>query len=121
VKELYRGESARALAALGDLYQPPAEFKHGQDTLVAKLPAETDGREVHIYELRMPARFYRIHVPASNDWAGKPQPAFTLGTGSGQDQLVVDIAKAIATGMLDMEMDSPSSGDAPARPEKGAP
>ncbi|MHC4430184.1 MAG: hypothetical protein ACYS0D_16535 [Planctomycetota bacterium] len=89
---------------LGDSYTPPEKFKHGIDTLVAELPAKNeDGYQVSVFEVAMPARFYRVK-------ALRRGRTFTLETGSSQEGLVAHLAKALTGGMLDLGMEA-SAGD----------
>lgn len=95
----------RDRSAFGDAYKPPARFDYGAEVLVATYPAEGDGHTVKVYESRYPARFFRINADERTNWDGSVTPAFSLSTGSGQEELVAAIAKAIQAGMLSLTND----------------
>ncbi len=64
--------------------------KHGVTHLCAVYePEAEDGKRVEVWRTAVPAVFYTIQ------WDGH-----TLGTGSGEMQLAISIAKAVSTGML---------------------
>lgn len=89
------------IQALGSTYRhPKGGFpESGALVKVASIPAGEDGRSVEIYECRHPAAFYTIRVLPDQKGAG-----YTLTTGSGQGELAGQIAKAIADGMLGLEL-----------------
>jgi len=91
------------MPSLGKAYNPPAKFQHGKQELVAFLKSERDGQDVELYEVRMPARFFEIKVLSRTTSEGKVKKGFILSSGSGQGELVVRIAKAIAKGMLGLK------------------
>jgi hypothetical protein len=79
-------------------YRPPSIFEHGVEHEIVLLPARSkDGQDVVITESRFPARFYKIHIAASDT-----KPAAVISTGSGTEMalLALRIAEAIADGML---------------------
>ncbi len=81
-------------------------FEYGKDVLVkyiAKDPSDGDGQDVNIYECHMPAVFHTIEALPTPDALGRAQKGFTLQTGSGQEKLIKDIAKAISEGMLGLK------------------
>lgn len=108
VDDLYDGVDARDGAIfrpLGDRYKPPARFEHGEWHKIAEISKarpDGDGFAVEIYELRMPARFFKVEALASLDSMKRSRPGFTLSTGSGDDMgaLCVRMALAIADGNL---------------------
>lgn len=85
---------------LGDAYQPPEIFNHGETTLVAKLQAEGDGHDVEVYECRLPATFFTIKALPRIDHNGKKCNGFSLSTGSSMAKIAGQIANSIANGML---------------------
>lgn len=96
---------ARDREIFGDLYDPPVQFEHGKWHRVLRIekdPIDGDGQTVEIDECRMPARFFRLRALADVNSVGDPNPAFVFATGSGDDMdhLVVQMARAIAGGML---------------------
>lgn len=78
----------------------PLEFKYGEKTLVAKYKKNGDGQTARVYCVAMPARFYQIEADPDQDSIGKPQKAFKVTFGSGQEKAAAMIAKMIAEGML---------------------
>jgi len=100
---LYSNKDPRAFSQWGVFYRPPALFEHGRDYLVAeleKMPLDGDGRKVRVYETRLPARFYRIVAGPGVNSVGDPQAGFEFSTGSGCEELVVQLVDAIRSGML---------------------
>lgn len=106
------------LAALGSAYQPPKQFSRGSWTLVAELPAQSDGHAIRVFECRMPARFFRIESLPARSFDGAPKPGFVLETGTMEGDLVAAMAKAIAEGMLALRlaMEPPYPGEHPRPP-----
>lgn len=103
---------ARDREIFGDIYNPPAEFVHGQYHQIAELSCgDGDGQNVTIYESRLPARFFKVEAHARPDYAYANKPAFALTTGSGEEmgRLTLSIAKAIAEGMLGIELPEASN------------
>ena len=92
-------------APFGNAWIGPNKFVYGEKILVARFSKRIggDGQSVEVYESRLPARFWHIRVAAGYNSAGETQEAWGLATGSGDDkdaELVVQIAKRIAQGML---------------------
>lgn len=86
-------------------FTPPETFRHGEDELIAKLKSEKDddGYDVEIYELRMPATFWKIKVLPTRNSIDELRPGFEISTGSGGDEmlsLVIRIAEQINDGMM---------------------
>jgi len=79
-----------------------AEFKHGEETLVAHYPKPEpgDGQPVDVYCTACPARFYRLVVLSSENSVGDFKLGYDLETGSGMGALVHSVASAISEGML---------------------
>lgn len=102
LNRLYEPTDNRRIYVLGDQYRPPQTFRHGAWELVADLEAVGDGQGVKVFESRMPARFFKIEVAAG---AGATQRPFAFSTGSGNamGELIGEMAKAIAGGMLGVE------------------
>jgi hypothetical protein len=87
----------------GARYNPPKEFVHGEWYSVARFPKTSeDGHEVEIDECRWPSRFFRLRALPTFNSIQESKPGFTLSTGSGDDmgRLLVQVAEAIANGML---------------------
>lgn len=86
---------------LGDLYKPPAVFNPFESYPVATLEGSGDGGPVTVYESRCPANFYE--VVAEPRFVGGP--GFVVSTGSGPDmrKLAADLARALASGMINIE------------------
>lgn len=80
----------------------PDKFEGGVDTLIARIakPPESDGQSVEVYCCAFPTRFLHLVVAPDPDRLGNPQPGCEIELGSGMTQLAVDLAKAIACGML---------------------
>lgn len=104
----------------GSLYSPPDRFRHGEWEKVAEIakPEDSDGNPVTIYECRLPARFFKLVAHPSENTIGKPQPGFSLSTGSGDEmgELIVSMAKAIAGGMLDIDREEGAAGQEEVEP-----
>lgn len=100
----------RDRAIFGDLYKPEhSKFEYGVPMTIVTLPkTNDDGQDVIITETRMPARFYTAHVAAQpkrtfeglGTVLGKPAVVLSTGSGDGCGELILQIAKAIAGGML---------------------
>ncbi len=70
---------------------------------VAEYPKRTPGgQSCDIYEVRMPARFYRLVARESTNSAGDVVPGWSLQTGSGDEmaKLMIALAKAANEGMV---------------------
>jgi hypothetical protein len=71
-------------------------------SLVTRLAkASDDGYDVEVYEIRMPARFYKIVALPGPNGVGRARPGFVLETGSDMGDLAMTLAHAITEGMLD--------------------
>jgi hypothetical protein len=84
----------------------PERFEIWKETLVAKYSQLSgDGQPVHVYCTAAPARFYTLKVLSAPSSVGDPQPPYALkfvvNTGSEQQDLVAQVARAIAMGLLD--------------------
>lgn len=79
----------------------PLEFlyeglEHGKETLLKSIPkTNEDGQDVDVFVTVFPARFYTIKVKSNNK-----KSSFVLSTGSGMKTLALEIAEAIADGMI---------------------
>jgi hypothetical protein len=96
----------RERAAFGKHWIGPLRYPHCEEVAIAlfrKHPEDGDGQDVHVYCSAMPARFYTLRAMDSTNSIGEPVKDFCLSTGSGQLQLVADMAKAISEGMLGIE------------------
>lgn len=101
--------SLRDRLGFGDSYDPPKTFPHGEWVTVAKfVPDSGDGQRVEIDEARYPARFFRLRVLPGTSSAGADLPGWTLRTGSGDETgiLMAELARAIAGGMVSLEVRS---------------
>lgn len=105
---LYQG-NRRNPGALGDAYQPPEVFPHGEAVLVASLPKaheDSDGLAVDVYECRLPATFWRLVAKPGPNSMGEMQPGFQITTGSGGDEmldLIGRLARLVTDGMIGCE------------------
>lgn len=105
--EMYKPD-ARDAALFGEHYTPPERFGHGDWHKVAEYPKTAeDGQPCEIYESRLPARFFKLVVLASPNSINDAQPGFALSTGSGDEvgELMVQLAKAVAGGMVGLVED----------------
>ena len=99
---LYNGNQFKyGFLALGDKYNPPEKFKHGENTLVATLQSDSDGQDVELYECRLPANFFIIKVLPTLNSINEMKEGYEITTGSGMAQLACNIAKAVSEGMID--------------------
>lgn len=76
---------------------------HAKKTLIAKYPKtppDGDGQPVEVYCSSWPAEFFEIRALKALNSIGKSKKAFKITTGSGMSQLVQELSKAIAEGML---------------------
>ena len=96
---------ASELEAFGDHWCGPEKYVEWVKHLIAMYDPQEDGARVEVYCQAAPARFYTIKVFPRKDYEGNLVPGYTLGTGSGEDQLAADIALAISGGMLGLEVD----------------
>ena len=88
-------------SVLGKNFCGPETLPHGKETLIAMFSKTCeDGQPVKLYCTALPARFYTIKASSSKNSMGKGIKPFTLQTGSGCEKLAIDIALAIANGML---------------------
>lgn len=89
----------------GDKFCGPEILPHMQGVKVAfyEVAAESGGQSCEVYCEAWPARFYTIKVLQGVDSFGQTMSAFSVGTGSGQQSLVVAMAEAISSGMLTFE------------------
>lgn len=87
---MYAGDvrSMEDLRAIWQFVRYPEKFKHGAWELVAELP-RTRGREVKVYEARMPCQFYLVAVLPDGD-----KPGIIYRTGSGMGEMAADVARA---------------------------
>ena len=73
-------------------------------TKVAHYPKEEggDGQPVDIYLMALPALFTKLHALPSTNSIGEPVVEFILETGSGSEvrDLMIQMAKQIAMGMI---------------------
>lgn len=100
---LYSGDRYKKILS-GYSYDPPEQFEHSKDELVATIRADegSDGQDVEIYECRLPAVFWKMRVLPTPNSVGEMQEGFMMTTGSGVDMgvLIFEIAQEIADGML---------------------
>lgn len=84
---------------------PPTLFRHGEWERVVffKKDAGGDGQEVRIYEMRMPASFFRVEVLPTPNSVGRMQSGFVLTTGSDRGELAFSIGREVRDGMLGLE------------------
>lgn len=110
---LYDAYDERDREIFGDLYQPKVlRFEHGVETEILRLAGTGDGQDVVVTETRMPARAFAVHVAALPDREfqylglvkGKPAVVISTGTGDEMGALALAIAKAIAKGMLGVDL-----------------
>ena len=102
---LYGNDGRGPIKSLSEFYKPPKRFPHGDNVLVAvvpKDPPDGDGHTCHVYECRLPATFYMVHVLPDSNSVAEPSKGFCLSTGSGRDmgELVGQIAIAASRGMI---------------------
>ena len=93
------------LTAFGENWCGPEKYKNWEKTLVAeyKKPFGSDGQDVKVYCTAAPARFYELEVQPGPDSVGRPQDGYRVTFGSGQAEMAVMIAKAVADGMIGFE------------------
>lgn len=94
-------------AAFGSHWCGPAKFsKHGMD-LVAKYDDEpdNDGQPAEVYCSACPAMFYIIKALPGANSVGDKKSGWQMGTGSGDEMrsLAIEMAKAVAGGMLSLD------------------
>jgi hypothetical protein len=103
----------RDRAIFGEHYTPEGEtFEHGVPMKVAEFPASSeDGQRCVIFETRCPARFFELYVDGSPErkfqyFTVQARPAVIISTGSGDEvgKLLVQVAKAIANGMMGVKL-----------------
>jgi hypothetical protein len=97
-----------SFACLGLLLNPPNRFRHSKWELIAEIPKKPlngDGQPVKLYEMRLPARFFKLEAVNSATSTGKVKNGFTLTTGSGDEmaKLVGEIALAVSEGMIGLQ------------------
>ena len=80
------------IKALGEYYKPPKQFKHGEKTLVAKLPRSGDGHDVEVYETRLPATFFELRFKG-----------MSIRTGTVDAEFICQLAVEIQNGMVDAD------------------
>lgn len=80
-------------------------FEHGKLALVAKYEGKSDGHNVEVFCVAMPARFFKVVVAPRQAYNG-PRQGFTLNTGSDMGHLAADIAEALAGGMLGLDVNA---------------
>ena len=93
----------KELAAFGDHWCGPEVFPDDQELhLVARYVTDprSDGQDVEVYRLAMPASFYQIKALPGSDSTGDPIPPWVFQTGSSMWQLAADMAGAASDGML---------------------
>ena len=93
VMPVARNDLNRLVDELASDEGPLPGFDYDRDWKLVKTyePIGTDGKEVKVYVLRSPARTWRVVCEAEG---------IDLATGSGQDEMADQIARAIAEGML---------------------
>ena len=102
---LYNADARDRAIFDGLEYCGPETFSQGSWHNVAIVKCTNGGgHDVVIQECRLPARFWRLHVLPSKTYDGKPLAGWAMSTGSGDDmgRLIVQMALAIAGGMLSM-------------------
>jgi len=89
-------------AAFGKNWCGPDKYQHAKSSLVARYPKDFggDGQSVDVFCSAAPARFYTLKIKAEPNSMGEYQAPFEVGTGSGMDSMAVEIAEAIASGLL---------------------
>jgi ribonuclease BN (tRNA processing enzyme) len=102
---LYKERDTEIKKLLKSDYIECSTYEHGTEHKIAELKSEKtdDGRDVNIYETRMPARFFKIEALDTPNSIGVINKGFTLSTGSGADKLAFCIARAIQEGMLGID------------------
>ncbi len=94
---------SKEIAAFGEHWCGPEVFPddHGVH-LVARYVTDprSDGQDVEVYRLAMPASFYRIKALPGSDSMGDPIEPWVFQTGSDMWQLAVGMASAASNGML---------------------
>lgn len=74
---------------------------HGEQTLIARFPRTTDdGHDVRVYATVTPAIFYTIVAEETFNDLGQPRKGFTINTGSGMTDWVIETSTQIAGGMI---------------------
>lgn len=77
-------------------------------TKVAHFPKEEggDGQPVDIYLSALPARFTKLHALKSTNSIGEPYNEYFITTGSGSEvrDLIIELAKQIAEGMIGVSL-----------------
>jgi hypothetical protein len=91
--------------SLGAEYQSPKNVTREQWrewVKVASFKGDGDGQDCELYELRMPARFYKLIVLPGLNSIGELQPGYEVITGSGLQMgiLLMWIAREVARGMI---------------------
>jgi len=82
-------------------YSPPDKFEHGYYYKVAHLEGTDRGREVIVYEARMPERFFIVEVPLELSCQGVLLPGYSINTGSGVSlSMVLTLAMEISMGTI---------------------
>jgi hypothetical protein len=94
-------------APVQEWYRPPSKFRHNEWELVADLPKikDDDGYPVRIYEMRMPARFYKVEMLDTVNSCGESKKGFAISTGSGDKcgRLAVEFALEAQRGMIGLD------------------
>lgn len=89
----------------GDAWCGPKVFSREDKALIATLKADpnSDGRNVDVYVIASPARFYELHVGETvRHFDNKKKPAYIIKTGSSEAKLAKLMADKIADGSLDV-------------------
>jgi hypothetical protein len=105
----------RDRAIFGKFYIEPGVFPHAEEVLVARYPKDGgDGQPCEICECRLPARFYTLKALESSNSIGNVQPAYEIGTGSGDEigRLIHEFAIQAARGMIAVRVQPKVSSDA---------
>ena len=102
---LYKSDPRQDKKLFGDYYVgQDADFSDREWHKVAFFPKTegSDGQPCEIWELRMPARFYKLKALESTNSVDEMVPAWALSTGSGMDMamLMIQLALKTAQGMI---------------------
>jgi hypothetical protein len=84
-------------SAFGEEYTAPDVMEHGVWTEVFRTKCDENGDIIRIFEMRMPARFYRLEVSAAD---GSLKLALSTGSGTEQGAFLRTMADMLREGML---------------------
>jgi len=87
----------------GQAWCGPKKFKHDESVLIAKYSEiDNDGREVEVYCVARPERFYLVKAMRGKTLSGRDLPYFSLRTGEVNPESAAWLAIMINSGMLDL-------------------